>query len=212
MNIKTERLSADTIFEILRDRICLLEYPPDTVLREATLAAEFGVSRTPLRAVLQRLAYGGLIESRDGVGTIVTDLSAGDLNDIYQMRLKMAEMIGQMSPKTFTKTHKETAQALLERAKQAQQNFTIDDYWQINHSLHHLILSIIGNSALAQMWDHYYYLAVRIWYQKAQETPDEVADLLVAELREVVRAINENDATALGFSQRNYIAYGFARL
>ena len=40
-----DKHTAAGIFGILRDRICLLDYPPDTVLREATLAKEFGISR-----------------------------------------------------------------------------------------------------------------------------------------------------------------------
>ena len=50
-----ERLHAE-----LRDRICLLEYAPGTRLSEEALAAEFGVSRTPLRRVLGRLERGCL--------------------------------------------------------------------------------------------------------------------------------------------------------
>ena len=37
-------------------------YPFGSVLREAELAAEFGVSRTPIREALQRLRTDGLVE------------------------------------------------------------------------------------------------------------------------------------------------------
>lgn len=212
MNNKPNRPSADTIFEILRDRICLLHYPPGSLLREATLAEEFDVSRTPMRAILQRLTHGGLIISRDGVGTIVTELSNSELKDIYQMRMKMAEMIGQMTPRPFSKSQQSQAAILLARSLKIVDTFDINEYWQINHDLHFLIMDVIGNSALRHMWDHYYYLAARMWYKKTQETSDGVADLLVAELHEISRAIKEGDAIALGFSQRNYIAYGMVRL
>lgn len=44
-------------------------------LHEGMIAAEFGVSRTPIRQVLQKLAYERLVETRSGVGTIVSPLS-----------------------------------------------------------------------------------------------------------------------------------------
>lgn len=44
------------------------------VLHEGNLAQEFGVSRTPIRQVLQKLAYERLVETRSGVGTIVAEL------------------------------------------------------------------------------------------------------------------------------------------
>lgn len=40
------------------------------MLHEGKLAQEFGVSRTPVRQVLQRLSFEGLLETRSGVGTI----------------------------------------------------------------------------------------------------------------------------------------------
>ncbi len=207
-----KRSSAEEIFSILRDRICLLDYPPGTVLREADLATEFSVSRTPVRAVLQKLAHAGLIESRDGVGTIVTELSFSEIRDIYRMRLKIAELIGQMDPLPFSAVHREEIEALRGRAVELKARFRIEMYWQINHDLHFLISGIIGNSALRQMWDHFYFQAARIWYQHARFDPTGVAASLVDELDEVHRAICEDDPVALGYAQRNYIAYGLSRL
>lgn len=212
METTTERVPTDTIFEILRDRICLLDYPPGTVLREAKLAAEFGISRTPIRGVLQRLAHDGLIVTHDGVGTIVTDLSYEEGRDIYRMRLKLAELIGEMAPRPFTNHHSKIIETLNQRAAVLLRDFDITEYWQINHDLHFLISDIIGNSALRQMWDQSYFQSARMWYGHAQSDPAGVATSLVAELSEVSRAIIENDAIALGYVQRNYIAYGLSRL
>lgn len=207
-----ERLKPTEIYKILRDRICLLEYPPSTVLRESTLAGEFGVSRTPIRAVLQQLAHDGLIESRDGVGNLVTDPDFDQIRDVYQMRMKMAELIGQMNPKKFTARHRATIYKLEQRTKQLIEQFSIEEYWQINHALHLLIVSLIGNSALKKTWESLYFQAARIWYQHARKYPDGVAKPLQAELNEMRRAIEQRDAVAFGYIQRNYIAYGFAQL
>lgn len=46
----------------------------DMTLHEGMIASEFGVSRTPIRQVLQKLAYERLVETRSGVGTIVSPL------------------------------------------------------------------------------------------------------------------------------------------
>jgi len=203
---------AAVIFETLRDRICLLDYPPGTVLREAELAREFGVSRTPMRSVLQRLSHAGLIESRDGVGTIVTDPALQETRDVYQMRIRLAELIGSMSPHPFGPGHTHALGGLEERAAKLLDCFDIREYWRINHELHILIAGIIGNSALRQMWDHLYFQAARMWYQHARSAPEDVAIALAAELAEVARAVEENDAVALGYVQRNHISYGLTRL
>ena len=207
-----KRVELDAVYATLRDRICLREYPPGTVLREADLAAEFNVSRTPIRAVLQRLAYGGLIESRDGVGTIVTTLSFEELGDIYEMRLKIAELIGHMSPKACTPEHLASVDGLLARARALARNFQLGEYWRINHDLHFLIGELIGNQALRRMWDQLYFQAARIWYGLASGLASEVSASLVDELSAVRKALAENDLIALGYIERNYIAFGLRRV
>ena len=85
----------DRLYATLRDRICLLEYPPGTRLSEEALAEEFGVSRTPLRRVLGWLELQGLLKSVHGVGTIVTDVDIEELTQVYQLRMELAELLGQ---------------------------------------------------------------------------------------------------------------------
>jgi DNA-binding GntR family transcriptional regulator len=63
------------IYKAIRERICLLEYAPGTVLNEGQLADEFEVSRTPIRNVLQRLNYEGLLKTRNGGYLCVADES-----------------------------------------------------------------------------------------------------------------------------------------
>lgn len=208
----SDRVPADSIFEKIRNRICLLDYPPGTILRESALAAEFGVSRTPIRSVIQQLAHSGLVESKDGVGTLVTELSFSEIRDIYCIRIKIAECIGQMNPKEITEEIKIAAKELQQRASLLTQQFNIVDYWLVNHDQHNLIAQIIGNTALRQMWDHFYFLVARIWYEFARTDSENIADTLVSETTEVARALDQGNAIALGLVQSNYISYGLAKL
>src|SRR5215212_2740 len=88
----------ERIYGTIRDRICLLEYEPGMRLGEEELAREFGVSRTPIRRVLSRLETEGLLESRHGVGTFVTTIDFGNLMQVYQFRMELAELIGKLDP------------------------------------------------------------------------------------------------------------------
>lgn len=207
-----KRVEVEAIYEVVRDRICLLEYPPGMVLHEAKLASEFGVSRTPIRTVLQRLAFGALIETKDGVGTIVTSLSLDELRDIYEVRLKIAEMIGHLSPKSCTQDHVQEAELLRARAEVLARNFNSVEYWRINHDLHFLIGDLIGNRALKHMWDHFYFQAARSWYALAKGMPSEVSISLLDQLAEVCRALRAGDVVAVGYTERNYIAFGLRRV
>ncbi len=64
----------------LRFRICVTDPDIPMMLHEGKLAQEFGVSRTPVRQVLQRLAFEHLLETRSGVGTVVSPLQRDQLD------------------------------------------------------------------------------------------------------------------------------------
>ncbi len=102
MNVVTPEISPsardrfERMHAVIRTRICLLDYAPGTRLSEEALAAEFGVSRTPLRRVLARLESEGLLQSVHGVGTFVTDVDIAELAQTYQLRFELAELTGRL--------------------------------------------------------------------------------------------------------------------
>jgi DNA-binding GntR family transcriptional regulator len=76
----------DRVYQTLREHVCSGRLPSGKPLQEATLAAQLGVSRTPVREALGRLASEGLLDLQ-GRSLSVPSLSACDLNDIYELRL-----------------------------------------------------------------------------------------------------------------------------
>ena len=92
------RIELDYILEIIRDRICFLQYRPGAIIREGALAVEFEVSRTPIREILQKLKSAGLVETRNGVGTLVSERTLDEIKQIYQIRLRLASLIGELTP------------------------------------------------------------------------------------------------------------------
>lgn len=206
------RRGVEAIYQTLRDRVCLQDYPPRTLLREGALAAEFGVSRTPVREALQRLSALGLVEVRNGVGTIVTALSREEAIDIYEMRLRIAELIGQLAPRPVEAADVEAIRRLAERAEALTRRPDPRAYYEINHAAHFLIARIIGNTALREAWHRLYFQAQRVWCVVVGRRGEEVAAALARELREVEAAMRENDAMAVGYIQRNHIAFGLRRV
>jgi DNA-binding GntR family transcriptional regulator len=211
MPTKPDELTAqqriDSIHHLLRERICLLEYVPLSVLREAQLADEFGCSRTPVREAIKRLQFEGLVTSKNGVGTVVTAASFVLLKDVYAMRLKIAELIGPMGVTTVPLEVVSGLQRLLCQAEQlsTQSNPTLE-IARINHKLHGLICQVIDNAALRQLYDLYYYQTSRVWYQQMPEFLSSEIGAIVDELTELIAAAKGHDLVALGYIKRNYIA------
>lgn len=85
---KRKNLSHD-VFETLKKRILNWDYPPGVRLIEEDLCLEFGVSRSPVREALGRLAAYGLVENTPHRGCQVKTLEIQTIKDLYQVRLAL---------------------------------------------------------------------------------------------------------------------------
>src|SRR5665811_1479890 len=70
----------------LREDILGGSLPPGTWLRQSEIAERYGVSQTPLREALQKLAATGLVVLDPMAGAYVSQISKADLVDIYTLR------------------------------------------------------------------------------------------------------------------------------
>jgi DNA-binding GntR family transcriptional regulator len=82
------RSLSDRTYHALRDHLLSGRFADGQLLPEAGLAAQLGVSRTPVREALARLASEGLLESA-GRSFVLPALSRADIDDIYELRLML---------------------------------------------------------------------------------------------------------------------------
>lgn len=79
--------ATDTAYESLKRAILTCALAPGTELREASLAEDFRLGRTPVRGALGRLVQDGFVEVRPRKGYRVTDLKITDINEVFELRL-----------------------------------------------------------------------------------------------------------------------------
>jgi DNA-binding GntR family transcriptional regulator len=80
------RKVTDWAYEEVRRAIIELRLKPGEPLREATMAEQLGVSKTPVREALARLEQEGLVETTSFKGAVVSGYSPADLEEIYELR------------------------------------------------------------------------------------------------------------------------------
>src|SRR5262249_9886124 len=78
---------ADAVYETLLQAILGGRYAAGDELTEVALAAELGVSRTPVHEALKRLAIDGLVEPMSNRHSRVVRLTEPQVREIYEMRL-----------------------------------------------------------------------------------------------------------------------------
>lgn len=209
---KPTKLSADerqrSMYEIIRQRISILHYPPGMMINETQLATEFGVSRTPLRRVLQQLSYEGLLEIRNGVGTRVTDIDMKTFKDIYDLRILLAETMGSLSPNWATDRHRETLDELIARAEDLRGRRDIEGYAHLANDLSALICDLIGSAPMREITDLLYYRVARIWYTFLPNLDwDDVVEELLGELKGLSAALASSDLGTFGKVRATYLRW-----
>ncbi|WP_102194074.1 GntR family transcriptional regulator [Microbacterium aurantiacum] len=92
MTLAPDRTTAsDRAYADLLDGIQSGSLPSGLVLGEVEQAARLGISRTPMREALRRLAADGLVVQQSPRVTVVADLDADDIRALFEIRRALEE-------------------------------------------------------------------------------------------------------------------------
>jgi DNA-binding GntR family transcriptional regulator len=128
------------VYERLRDEILSLELRPGQLIDEASLAARFDVSRSPVREALVRLASEGLVETVPNKGTIVTPLNIEEFPQYIDALDLLQRAIMRLAAR-----HRTAAD--LVQIRKAQQEFT--KYVAANDALGMIAQNVVFHLAIA---------------------------------------------------------------
>ena len=203
----------ERIYKTIRDRICLLEYQPGERLGEEDLAREFDVSRTPIRRVLSRLEGEGLLESRHGVGTFVTDVDIDALSQVFQLRMELAVLIGKLDPIPRSEADLARVREILARCDALTKAPDAKVYAQINMDFFQELGAMIGNAPLKEISERLYYLTTRIWLKSVPHLnfKDEII-VFRREVADILAAMEVGDLEAVGHIRRSHISMSVKRM
>jgi DNA-binding GntR family transcriptional regulator len=84
--------------DAIRERLIQGEIAPGSRLRDTALAAQLGVSRTPVREALVRLAHAGLVDADAGRGFAARALRASEVRDQYPILWTLEVLALRLSP------------------------------------------------------------------------------------------------------------------
>jgi len=97
-----ESTKADDIAGLIEEAIVSGELAPGSVLRQEQLSDRFGVSRTPVREALRRLAALGLVSFEPNRGVRVRTLSYEDLREAFLVRAELEALVTQEAARKLT--------------------------------------------------------------------------------------------------------------
>lgn len=196
--IKTHGSSVKPIYEELRRQIISTELAPGSDIDEKSLVEAFGVSRTPVREALIRLASDGLIDMKPNRGASVSSLDLNKLRAIFEASDLMEKVTVRLA--CLRRTDKDL-EAMLEHLVAFEKAMEAKDVTEMvlaNSRLHLRLAEAAGNVYFADSYrrvlaDHE--RIAQLWYgHNIQFDEQENNELLKEQHRAIYRAVLDRDA------------------
>ena len=146
--------ATDSTYASIRRAIMAGRYPPGSQLKEEHLAELMGVSRTPVRAALQRLVGDQLLRSEANRGVFVAEWTGRDIQDVFELRLLLEPYAAGLAAVRADERQIEKLRAHTDRMEAYTRPSFRDNLQEIqeeNHAFHNLILEASASPRLKGM-------------------------------------------------------------
>lgn len=210
----------DTLASRLQARVLSGELPSGARLRQSALAAEFGVSRTPIREALRKLQASGLVELQPHRGALVRGLSVREIRQAYEVRAELEALAAELAATRIR--HDQLAQL-----NDAQQQFreglarTVEDrekhiahsedqairWGRANDHFHLVIQAAGGNDVLIAQLAHLHRSFPRDLSKIVLSESTPLLRANVLEHEEIVAALERRDAPAARDLMRRHVLH-----
>lgn len=136
------------LYEDLKRLILTMELDPDEVLDEASLTAQYGLSRTPVREIFQRLAGEGYLEIVEKRGVRVIPMSHSTLRNFFLVAPMIYAAIGRLAVQNFRPAQLKALKETQKRFRKAVQTRDADILALENNRFHEIMGEMAANPYL----------------------------------------------------------------
>jgi DNA-binding GntR family transcriptional regulator len=143
----------DGVYRVLRAAILDGTVPPGGQLREAHIAADLGISRSPLREALTRLEEEGLIVKIPFRGAFVVEVSARDVAEIASVRLLVEPYAAELSAEALRGAGRPELLRAIEELDRATGKNDIPASIDAHLRFHRLFYDLSGHGVLQSLWN-----------------------------------------------------------
>lgn len=139
------------VYEILREKVILGEMTPGEFIREKEVSERLGVSRTPVREALGRLASEGFLERIPHRGFQLPEETMGDLIELYPIITALEELAAKQAFDLLDAEAIAELRGVNAEYEKACRNKDIYGGIDRNHEFHDLLSRRSGNQRLCRM-------------------------------------------------------------
>lgn len=188
-----QRSASDQVHAALRRAIIEVRLAPGSPISENSICRQFAVSRTPVRAAIQRLSEEGLVDVYPQVGSFVAPIRLVGLQDSHFIRRSLEiALLREVAPLWTQDMSRAMRQAVAE-----QERFIAADdgngFFRADEDFHHLLGTFAGREGV---WQAVLGAKVALTrFQRSWQTAERLPDVIIEHLA-IVDALDRGDTTA----------------
>jgi len=182
----------DKAYEHVRNAILRGDLPIGTVIAEAKLATQLGISKTPLRQALQLLRTEGLLEVGPRKQLVVRGFSASHRNEILLIREALEKIAVETAARVLSLDQIDLLRLNLLRQKRAADAQNEEDFLVLDEQFHIMIASGANLPIVARLLEQIRGFA-RLMRLGRTQPPEHLQDILAEHVR-IVDALELRDA------------------
>lgn len=213
-------MAATLAYQHIRARVQAGGFPPDGRLREAAIARELKISRTPVREAIRRLERDGVLVLKPNCGAALNIPTPSEVDELYELReLLESHAVGAAAARAtepdimvlrgFLGDMLETARRV-RAAGLTRLDGELDTQWlQADMGFHAHIIGMAGNRWIARIAENLQIMQRIVRYHRAQPATDLVGRMARAcrNHYRVLQALRRGDAAGA----RRHMAEGIQR-
>ena len=186
------------VLDRLREAIVEGVFEPGSQINQVQVAANFGISRGPIRAALNKLEEEGLVINIPHRGTFVAPLDKKIVADVYGVRSVLEGYAVRLTISNFDDADLIALEQIYEAMQEAARNDDLKAVVRHDFELHKFFVEMSGNAVLMQSWSTLQIQVQRILSYRYFSHPylQEMADSHTA-LLELARQRNADKAGRL---------------
>lgn len=196
------------VYESIRDAIVAGRYEAQEKLVQEQVAADLGVSRTPVRDALNRLAHEGIVTWRPGSGYHVNDLTDHDITEVFEVRRNLEVLALEKACGRLSRVQISRVNTVIEEMAEADPTDAIAQF-ELNRRFHQAMVEPAGNQLLLamldQLWDHPVSRRITRSYIHDAEN----VGRMIEEHRQILQASLDGDLDRLTALSTSHMAEGY---
>jgi len=202
-----------SVYSTIKQRILSLQYGPGQNLNPKDLAAEFGVSQTPIREVLLRLEWEKLVTIIPRSGVQVTKIGLKELKEIYRSRILIEGELGRLAAQHITSGHIQEMKRLLAACRKINNENAKEELVKLDAAFRSILFLAADCPTLQEIADLLYNQTLRVWHLTFDDM-DVLAEVSMEalEIKETLAVLSQKDPQRVCELRRKIIMSWIDRL